>query len=149
MKGGQRLIYAAFDQNISRTIGYALYALDMQSLIQQFLTWLQSQLNFWVALGLFGQFLFMMRFVFQWLHSERAKQSVIPEIFWYFSLGGGLILLTYAVHRQDLVFILGQALGVFIYIRNIQFIWREKRRRADGKAQARGHGSGIKANELP
>lgn len=69
----------------------------------------------------------MMRFVVQWIASERAKQSVVPEIFWYFSLAGGLIVFVYAVHRQDLVFILGQGLGVFIYLRNIYFIHKRKR----------------------
>jgi lipid-A-disaccharide synthase-like uncharacterized protein len=80
----------------------------------------------WVAIGFFGQFMFMMRFVSQWIASERAKKSVMPEIFWYFSLGGGLIVFVYALHKKDPVFILGQGLGVFIYLRNIYFIWRHK-----------------------
>ena len=81
----------------------------------------------WVLIGFAGQALFMMRFVFQRLHSERARRSIVPEIFWYFSLGGGLTLLAYAIHRADPVFIAGQATGLFIYSRNIYFIWREKR----------------------
>lgn len=89
--------------------------------------WLQTQFNLWVAIGLFGQSLFMMRFVFQWLASERAQRSIIPEVFWYFSLSGGVILFIYAIHKQDIVFILGQGLGVFIYLRNIYFVWRHKR----------------------
>ena len=102
-------------------------------MIHTFWNWFQTQLNFWVALGLFGQCLFMLRFVFQWIHSERAKRSVMPEIFWYFSLGGGIIVLIYAIHKQDLVFILGQALGTFIYLRNIQLIWAHKlKQRAAG-----------------
>lgn len=100
----------------------------MQNILHSFLLWLQSQMNFWVAFGLLGQSMFMMRFVLQWIYSERAKQSIIPEVFWYFSLAGGIIVLTYAVHKQDIVFILGQALGILIYLRNIQFIWREKLR---------------------
>ncbi len=99
----------------------------METYSQQFLDWLLTQFNLWVAIGLFGQSLFMLRFIFQWIHSERVKQSVVPEIFWYFSLSGGLIVLAYAIHKQDLVFILSQALGSFIYIRNIQLIWRHKR----------------------
>lgn len=99
----------------------------MENLINSFAAWLVTQMNFWVLLGLFGQSLFMMRFIFQWIHSERVKQSIIPEVFWYFSLSGGIIVLIYAIHKQDLVFILSQALGSIIYIRNIQFIWREKR----------------------
>ena len=82
----------------------------------------------WVLIGLFGQAMFMMRFVVQWIASEREKKSVMPEVFWYFSLGGGLIVLAYAVHQQDVVFMLGQSLGVLIYLRNIWFIWRHKSR---------------------
>ena len=76
----------------------------------------------WVAIGLFGQLLFTARFLVQWITSERAKKSVIPMVFWYFSIGGGLILLSYAIYRQDPVFIMGQSMGVFIYLRNIWLI---------------------------
>ena len=102
--------------------------LFMDSLLNQLLGWLQSQMTVWVAIGLLGQSLFMMRFIFQWFHSERAKQSVVPEIFWYFSLGGGLIVLIYALHQKDLVFILSQGLGTVIYVRNIQLIWQHRAR---------------------
>lgn len=78
----------------------------------------------WLAIGFFGQALFFGRFFFQWLASERKKESVIPRSFWFFSLGGGLVLLAYAIHRRDPVFILGQATGLFIYIRNLWFIYR-------------------------
>lgn len=81
----------------------------------------------WVAFGLGGQLLFTARFLVQWIASERAGRSTIPLAFWYFSLGGGLVLFTYAVYRQDPVFILGQSLGVFIYSRNLYLIHREKR----------------------
>ncbi len=87
----------------------------------------QNQLsNPWVLIGLGGQAMFMMRFVMQWIASERAKKSVMPEIFWYFSLTGGIILFAYALHQQDIVFILGQGLGLFIYLRNIWFIHKHK-----------------------
>lgn len=82
--------------------------------------------HIWLAIGFLGQLMFTMRFFVQWLASERAKRSVIPELFWYFSLGGGAILLSYAIYRQDPVFILGQATGLFIYLRNIYFVVREK-----------------------
>ena len=95
--------------------------------MQNLIPWLQQHLNFWVLIGLFGQAMFMMRFVVQWIASEREKKSVMPEAFWYFSLGGGLIVFVYALHQQDPVFILGQSLGVIIYVRNIWFIWRNKR----------------------
>ena len=83
----------------------------------------------WISIGLFGQLMFFMRFFFQWLHSERARRSVLPEIFWYFSFAGGATLLTYAIYRADPVFIMGQSMGLFIYSRNIYFVWREKRQK--------------------
>ncbi|WP_420712601.1 lipid-A-disaccharide synthase N-terminal domain-containing protein [Frigidibacter sp. RF13] len=76
----------------------------------------------WVAFGLFGQLMFTGRFLVQWIASERAKRSVVPVMFWYFSLAGGVILLSYAIYRKDPVFILGQSLGVFIYLRNLWLI---------------------------
>lgn len=81
----------------------------------------------WVVFGLGGQLLFTARFLVQWIASERAGRSTIPLAFWYFSLGGGIVLFTYAVYRADPVFILGQSLGVFIYSRNLYLIHREKK----------------------
>ena len=81
----------------------------------------------WVVLGLFGQLLFMGRFLVQWIASERAHRSIVPIAFWYFSIGGGLILFTYAVYRGDPVFILGQSMGLFIYTRNLWLIRAERR----------------------
>jgi lipid-A-disaccharide synthase-like uncharacterized protein len=78
----------------------------------------------WLGIGFFGQALFFGRFFVQWLASERRKASVIPRAFWFFSLGGGLVLLAYAIHRKDPVFIAGQATGLFIYVRNLWFIYR-------------------------
>jgi lipid-A-disaccharide synthase-like uncharacterized protein len=66
----------------------------------------------------------MMRFVIQWLHSERQRKSVVPVAFWYFSIAGGLTLLVYSIHQRDPVFIAGQALGIFIYLRNLHLIKR-------------------------
>ncbi len=80
----------------------------------------------WLAVGLFGQLLFSARFLVQWLASERAGRSIMPTAFWYFSLGGSVILLSYAIHRLDPVFILGQTGGFFIYTRNLYFIKRER-----------------------
>lgn len=87
---------------------------------------------FWLIVGFLGQALFSMRFLLQWVHSERARKSVIPIAFWYFSLAGSLVLLTYAIHRQDPVFILGQAGGIVIYLRNLYFVFRE--RQAESRA---------------
>ena len=84
------------------------------------------QIDGWVILGFVAQALFTMRFVVQWIASERAGRSVIPFAFWTFSLGGGTLLLVYALYRRDPVFIAGQALSTFIYIRNLQFALRER-----------------------
>jgi lipid-A-disaccharide synthase-like uncharacterized protein len=81
----------------------------------------------WVLIGLIGQLLFTARFLVQWISSERARRSIIPMAFWYFSIGGGLILLSYAIYRRDPVFILGQSMGLVIYLRNIWLIRGEKR----------------------
>jgi len=80
-----------------------------------------------VIVGLVGQALFTARFLVQWLASERAGRSVIPVSFWFLSIGGGLLLLAYALYKRDPVFILGQSLGTFIYLRNLTFVFREKR----------------------
>ncbi len=76
----------------------------------------------WVILGFVAQAFFTMRFVVQWIASERARQSVIPVAFWFFSIGGGVLLLIYALYRRDPVFIAGQALGLIVYVRNLYFI---------------------------
>lgn len=78
-----------------------------------------------IVVGFGGQFLFAMRFIIQWIRSENAKKSVIPVVFWYFSIGGGSVLLLYAIWRQDPVIICGQGLGLFIYARNLFFVFRE------------------------
>ena len=80
----------------------------------------------WLAAGFLGQAFFSMRFLVQWIASERRKESVVPIHFWYFSIGGGLMLLTYAIHRQDPVFILGQGAGLFVYSRNLYLIHRKR-----------------------
>jgi lipid-A-disaccharide synthase-like uncharacterized protein len=78
----------------------------------------------WVGVGLLGQVFFTARFLVQWIASERRRQSVVPVHFWYFSVGGGLILLAYAIYRQDPVFIVGQGAGLFVYARNLYLIRR-------------------------
>jgi lipid-A-disaccharide synthase-like uncharacterized protein len=78
----------------------------------------------WLAIGLLGQAFFSARFIVQWIASERLKQSVIPVQFWYWSMGGGITLLAYAIYRLDPIFILGQAAGLFVYARNLYFIHR-------------------------
>lgn len=79
----------------------------------------------WIAIGLIGQSLFSARFLIQWLASEKAKASIVPTTFWYFSILGGVTLFAYAVYRQDPVFILGQSTGIFIYARNLYLIHKK------------------------
>jgi lipid-A-disaccharide synthase-like uncharacterized protein len=87
-------------------------------------------MDLWLIVGFAGQAMFSMRFIVQWIMSEREKRSMIPLAFWYFSLAGGLSLLIYAIHRKDPVFILGQGSGLFIYVRNLYLIYRERRQAA-------------------
>lgn len=78
----------------------------------------------WLVIGLLGQACFSARFLVQWIASERRRASVVPIYFWYFSVAGGVVLLAYAIHRMDPVFILGQAFGLVVYARNLYFILR-------------------------
>lgn len=87
-----------------------------------------TNLDWWVVLGVIAQLFFSARFVVQWLASEHAGRSVIPVAFWILSLVGGVTLLIYAIHRKDPVFIAGQAFGVFVYLRNLQLVFRDLRR---------------------
>ena len=82
----------------------------------------------WNVFGGLGQLLFASRFIVQWIKSEMEGRSVIPVAFWYFSLGGGLIVLVYAVYRQEPVFVAGQLPGIVVYSRNLYLIYRERRR---------------------
>ena len=85
----------------------------------------------WIVIGFVGQALFSARFIVQWLASERVKRSIVPRAFWYISLAGGATLLAYAVHKRDPVFIAGQGLGLFVYLRNLYLI-RSGRQQVDG-----------------
>jgi lipid-A-disaccharide synthase-like uncharacterized protein len=80
--------------------------------------------HLWLGIGLLGQALFSARFLVQWIASERRRRSVVPLAFWYFSVGGGLTLLAYAIYRRDPVFILGQTAGLLVYARNLWLIYR-------------------------
>lgn len=82
----------------------------------------------WVAVGLGGQLVFSARFLVQWAASERARRSVMPVAFWWLSILGAAVLLSYAIWRRDPVFILGQSMGFVIYARNLWLIHAEKRR---------------------
>jgi lipid-A-disaccharide synthase-like uncharacterized protein len=83
-------------------------------------------MKIWLIIGFVGQAMFFMRFLVQWIASERKGESVVPILFWYFSLAGGIILLCYAIHIRDPIFILGQSMGAFIYTRNLFLIFRKE-----------------------
>ncbi len=83
----------------------------------------------WLVIGLMGQALFSARFLIQWICSEIKQESHIPIAFWYCSIGGGLMLLAYAIYRQDPVFILGQSMGVVVYVRNLRLIYKKKKKK--------------------
>jgi len=89
-----------------------------------------QQTMIWVVIGFIGQGLFSARFIVQWFASERARRSIIPLSFWYFSLVGGLVLLSYAIYKRDPVFIVGQMTGVVVYVRNLYLI-RSGRQKAE------------------
>jgi len=81
----------------------------------------------WFLVGLTGQFTFFLRFVVQWIASERRKRTVVPMAFWYLSLGGTLMVLSYAIYRLDPVFIAAYSLNIFIYVRNLHIARRSPR----------------------
>jgi lipid-A-disaccharide synthase-like uncharacterized protein len=85
----------------------------------------------WLVIGFLGQVCFFSRFLVQWMASERAGRSLVPRAFWYLSIAGGAIVLTYAIWRRDPVFIAGQSGGLFVYIRNLILLRREDRKAAD------------------
>lgn len=86
----------------------------------------------WFWFGMTAQFVFFMRFVVQWIVSERRRRSTVPVAFWYLSIVGSLALFVYAVHERDPVIMAGQLLACVIYIRNLMLIsdWRKRRRQA-------------------
>lgn len=89
-----------------------------------------EKFEWWVLLGYVAQIMFTMRFVVQWIASERAGKMVMPIAFWFFSIAGGVLLLGYALYIRDPVFILGQSFGLFVYLRNLYFELRDLRRAA-------------------
>jgi lipid-A-disaccharide synthase-like uncharacterized protein len=101
------------------------------------MAWL-TPAHIWLMIGLAGQALFASRFIIQWFKSELEGRSVIPIAFWYCSVGGGIVLLAYAVYKKDPVFIIGQAAGLVVYGRNLYLIFRERTqlREAAGRTAA-------------
>ena len=83
--------------------------------------------NQWLVIGFVGQALFGARFIIQWIVSEKKGESTIPLAFWYCSIGGAIVLLTYAIYKKDPVFIVGQSLGSIVYVRNLILIDRKRK----------------------
>jgi lipid-A-disaccharide synthase-like uncharacterized protein len=110
--------------DLQRTIGNFLYEIFI------------TNFDWWVILGFVAQLMFTGRFLVQWIASEKEGRSVIPIAFWFFSIAGGLLLLAYAIYRRDPVFILGQAFGVFVYVRNLYLIMQEHERRSRAARKA-------------
>jgi lipid-A-disaccharide synthase-like uncharacterized protein len=98
---------------------------------------LQFSESFWLVLGFTAQLLFSARFLVQWIASERARRSVVPISFWFLSILGGILLLSYAIRRRDPVFIAGQAMGVCVYARNLVLIWKNKTRQYTPRKSSR------------
>lgn len=90
----------------------------------------------WVALGFAGQCAFFLRMLVQWVTSERRRESVIPSVFWWLSLFGGVALFVYFVWRRDVVGVMGQSTGIVIYARNLKLIAKQRRRAARALARA-------------
>jgi lipid-A-disaccharide synthase-like uncharacterized protein len=91
----------------------------------------------WLVVGFLGQALFTARFLVQWLASERRRDSIVPVAFWWLSLAGGVVLLSYAIHRRDPVIIVGQGMGLLIYTRNLMLIAKGRRRAARARPHDR------------
>jgi lipid-A-disaccharide synthase-like uncharacterized protein len=103
----------------------------MQEAVFDFLN-IENLFEFWwVALGFVAQAIFASRFIVQWIASEKEGRSYVPVAFWYLSISGGLLMLAYAIYRQDPVFILGQSTGIIVYTRNLMLIHRTKHTDAD------------------
>ena len=101
--------------------------IDLQRMVGNFLfDVFVTNFDWWVILGFVAQLMFTGRFLVQWIASEKEGRSVIPIAFWFFSIAGGLLLLAYALYRRDPVFIAGQAFGVFVYVRNLYLIMKER-----------------------
>ncbi len=90
----------------------------------------------WVILGLVAQLMFSARFLVQWVVSEKKGESTVPVVFWYFSIMGGLLLLTYAIKRNEPIFAIGQSAGLIVYMRNLMLISKAKRTKGKGQPEA-------------
>jgi lipid-A-disaccharide synthase-like uncharacterized protein len=105
----------------------------LKPLLNSLVPWLYYESPFWTVFGLVGNFLFSLRFVIQWLHSEKRKELVVPDVFWHFSLWGSVITLIYAFHVDKLPVILGYVFLPILYARSLVLLSRGKRQRRKAK----------------
>ncbi|WP_199536079.1 lipid-A-disaccharide synthase N-terminal domain-containing protein [Dyella solisilvae] len=96
---------------------------------------MSSTNTIWMIIGMTGQAIFSARFVLQWIYSEYRRESAIPMSFWYASIVGGATLFAYAIYRRDPVFLVGQAFGLFVYLRNIELRFRESRQAMESRSR--------------
>jgi lipid-A-disaccharide synthase-like uncharacterized protein len=124
-------------QVLSRQEAERVYGAEvLEQLFEEPANWLFRVFNIsswgsmvWIAIGLLGQIAFFLRMFVQWIASERKRESVVPEAFWWLSLGGGMALFAYFVWRKDLIGALGQTTGVVVYARNLRLSDKRKRAR--------------------
>lgn len=111
--------------------------------------WMQTSATekMWLAVGITGQLMFSMRWVLQWLASERVRTSVVPANFWFYSLIGGLMVLSYGLYKQDPVIILGQ-FGVLVYARNVYFLLKGQNASAPPNIEANVDADSLRQKKL-
>ena len=105
--------------------GFSYFLWHIMEAAQNYFNAMSGQDLIWLVVGLLGQILFMMRFIVQWVHSERHQKSLIPISFWYFSLLGSVIVLAYGIHKTEPVIIVGQLPGTLVYVRNLMLLKKE------------------------
>jgi lipid-A-disaccharide synthase-like uncharacterized protein len=124
---------ARFEVDAGGAFCHTIVKLIMNALLILAVTWVGKEYRFagldWsylVVLGMIGNATFSMRFLVQWIASERQGESVIPISFWYWSIAGSIIMCLYFIFRRDPVGILAYLPNSLIYIRNLALIRRRK-----------------------
>ena len=79
-----------------------------------------------LCLGVISQLTFTLRFIYQWLYSEKRKESTLPLGFWVLSITGSILILIYSIFRSDPVLFIGHIIGSFLYARNIYIYFKFK-----------------------
>jgi lipid-A-disaccharide synthase-like uncharacterized protein len=123
VKTDEGLVELAPDE-FARALGATQHELESAGFLYRLFNITRPWSLAWIAVGFAGQALFTFRMVLQWYASEKEKRSVIPVAFWWGSLFGGILLFAYFVWRKDIVGIVGQSTGIFVYARNLVLIHR-------------------------